>query len=279
MSGPRVVWLIVADIHKRWRLFALVIGALFTVMFISFFYGNMSLSQMILDLLSPAVGPNFQQSQGSMPQKFHLDWFPIALFVVGAAVVSTSFLEYSNPEARQFHLMLPAKQFEKWLAKFTVNTLVFPIVFLILYQIFAWFTYRWEVVTRSELVRLDLLDPFLWKFIAGFGIAHCFIFLGSIIYTRYSLLKSLLAFMVILSGALAFLYTTLYIIVPNFQLANPSLDFRISGTVSGRPHYYSGGLNQFLFDTLGSPFYYISMTAVVVLALALSFLKFKEVQA
>jgi hypothetical protein len=68
-----------------------------------------------------------------------LNWnvFPIVLFGGGFIFTSTIFYEFNNKTGTHHYLSLPASTFEKFLSKWLITTIIFPIIVIILFSIYV----------------------------------------------------------------------------------------------------------------------------------------------
>ena len=293
-SWKRVGWLIWNDLRRKRKLLALIFLMTFGYLSILFLDPSMSISSLWEVLLksnaaavSTSVTTTTYYSGSSVigntfhKLKFHIQYFPAALFIVGFIVTSISFMEYGDIRSTRFHMTIPAKLGEKWISKLIITTIIFPLFFLCLYQCFAVATYHWGATNGLEYVKLPFFDPLVWQFVGLYMVSQCFVFLFAVIYRKYSFVKLILTYMGLYFLCALVLNLSLIIMLPEMNVLDEPYNHNLFDWSN-----YLGFLNHNV-KTLSATFspvlsYFNSsyfMVLAVVVALLLSFMRFKELEA
>jgi len=278
-SPKRVQALTKNEFKQKWRIFLIVILIAFLI--VSFYYFNNGFSAG--SLFGNSSIPNFNNVTFSSNNrassfKFHLNWLPDLILFTSCILTSLSFSEYEQKASATFNLTTPATQLEKWSAKAILFIIIFPLVLILLYQVFIWFSTIWEIQGSSSQVKVNILDPYFHSYYRDTILMQCLFFAGAIIYKKYSILKILL-----LGVGLYMIYNftsivSLVIINDNITLfGNGSiLDiFSLETTISNSNlRMVEIGKDQFM----GIP-YIMFMYLFASVCIVFSFLKFKEIEA
>ncbi|MFT6807095.1 MAG: hypothetical protein ACJA01_000313 [Saprospiraceae bacterium] len=196
--------------------------------------------------------------------KYHLLWFPQLLFGLGIVFTSLTFWEYRMGNTRSFHLGVPATLFEKYFAKIFLTTIAFPLFFLLYYHLYLNITDSLGPKFGIEYVDIGWFDPYFWKYIGYFIILQVFFLVGAITYTKYSLIKSLIAL-----GGIYVLYNTLVgtiSFIKSGEFAVPSLWNAITA-------------NTFLDAGIGQVSLWIVGLTLIILLFATVYYKLQELEA
>lgn len=147
--------------------------------------------------------------------KFHLSFFPFSLLFSGFVFTSLAFRELSRPDSRSFYLALPAGHLEKVVAKWVLTALVYPLVWLLIYQLLAPLSYwSFRSFSHFKMVRLDPFDPWIWWCMGVYLLTQSVFFFGAVVRPRYSLLWTLVLIAVGVSLAVLLYEFTLYQLLP-----------------------------------------------------------------
>lgn len=288
----RITWLITNELRLKKNMYLIILGACFGILTYLFFNPNFSFGSLLDSILRPSQTMEvsgaaiFINTSGNqfIPEylKYHLIYFPKALFFVGFLVTSLSFIEYADERSRRFFIALPASQLEKWLAKVIWTAVLFPLVFFLLYHLFALIIYEWGGYSNREYVRISFFDPFIWRQIFLYSAMQCLVFLGAVFFHRYAFVKILLIGLGVYFFSVIFLNLVVYALFPDFELDKMGGYFNRNGYVS---YLLSGDLeigkelNEVLpKGVLAIPaitlFYLVAAVALIV-----SFIRFKEIEA
>ena len=118
--------------------------------------------------------------------------FIIGLFIAGGVFTNSMFQEFSNPQSGMWLLSIPATHAEKVLTSILMSVVFFLITFF-----FAF--YLVDVLYLSAIGKLSvetILNPFkdgFYQFIFFYLLFNGVILLGSIVFNKHSLIKTLLA--------------------------------------------------------------------------------------
>lgn len=280
----RVILVSKNDLSRKMKIYLLINGSVLLLMLYNFFGDPNSL----FDVMNSVTQTSFRVGSAPVTQgnmgifKFHLDWFPRALMITGSIVTSVSFLEYANMDSRQFHMALPATLYEKWFSKLLFCTVIYPMGFAIAYQGFAYLLNSWATDMGHELVTLHLTDPYLWKSMGIFVFIQCLVFLGAVLYQKYSLFKTLLLFGSLFIISTVIFNLTLNILVPEISLSGSSQflpSFSLTPKLDSSQLYYSGSWSDFLQTTIQPATTEMMCLVLSISCLVLSFYKFKEMEA
>jgi len=276
-SFQRILWLICVELRYKFR----IIGSLFLVCFaILIFYfwcvsiKDLALKPEILSHRTLAVSSYLNP----MAFKFHIYAFAVALFGLGLVLNSLLFSEYGEEKSKMFHIAIPCAFQEKWLSKLIISLIVYPIVFLLLYQLFAVLTYHWSSKKGFDIVRLNLLDPLLWRYVSYYILGAVTLFGVNTYFRRHTLLKMSVFITLIYFGANVVLNLASLTIYPDFD-SSKMVDYFLPG---GYENFVMA--NGYIFDKdyigigviLKHP---IFITILAVVSIVLSYLKFYELEA
>jgi len=161
----------------------------------AFYYFNQGFS--VSSLLSSSSLPSFNNIgfsnlTGSAVFKFHMNWLPQVILYTSCILTSLAFSEFEHKQSAIFNLTIPATQYEKWSAKAILYIIIFPLLLILLYQVFIWLSNVWHSSDSISQVKVNILDPYFYTFYRDTFIFQCFIFAGAILYKKYSILKILL---------------------------------------------------------------------------------------
>jgi hypothetical protein len=210
--------------------------------------------------------------------KYHIAYFSLAFITLGIAIISILFSEYGSVRSKLFNISLPAAPHEKWIAKTILALVVYPVIFLLVYQVYAQVTYHWGTMRGYEFVRLGLLDPLIWRHVIRF------VLIGSIVIGLATYFRKLGLIKTGLFGLLG--YFTLAIVLslialvvyPEFDTSEMRSFFSLTGYktyVIGNHHQFTADFVDFA-DVLFSPF---TLSIVALASLVLSYFKFYELEA
>jgi len=197
--------------------------------------------------------------------------FTPALLISGFILSSIVYLELGKFSTKQAYLTIPATTFEKWLSKWVISAILFPIAFVLLYQVFAQVCYWATARLGVELVRVSLFDPLIWKFVGLYILLQSLFLLGSVSMPNYSLFKSLAIVLLLLF--VAFLVLNLTVRLGNSAIANNGESFFSLNFLGFNPN---DELEYFLENTLAELAKNVGIYVVFPIVLFISFLKLKE---
>ena len=213
-----------------------------------------------------------------MAFKFHIYAFAVAFFGLGLVFNSLLFSEYGEEKSKMFHITIPGALQEKWLSKLIISLIVYPMVFLLLYQLFAILTYQWSSMKGYDIVRLNLLDPLLWRYVSYYILGAATLF-GIITYFRMrSLLKTCLFIALSFFGLNIILSLLSLVIYPDLD-SSKMLQFY---SLDGYEHFVINNGYIFNKDYLGIGTiitHPIFIAILAVISVMLSYLKFYELEA
>ena len=290
LSVKRMFWLLLNELKMKKNQYLLILVTAFAILSYLFFNPTFSFSGMIDSLLNPrsvrtttSTSIIYFGNSGvtKADLKFHLDFFPMALFIVGSIITSLSFIEYHSEADRRFHIALPAQSIEKWLIKVIWCIMIFPLLFLLMYHLFALISYGWGEDMGKEYVKIRFLDPYIWKFVLTHMIVQSVIIAAASFFRKFAAVKTLLLGL----GLYLFLIATRNVLIYSFF---PDLRLERMGgffTQEGWRSYLLGGQltakrftleYDFLFNEFTYPFYILLLFAG---ALYISYCRYKEYEA
>lgn len=277
-SIKRVQFLMKNEIKQKWRILSIIVAISFAIAI--FYYFNKDFS--VISLLSPSSfgsfsGSAFSAFTGTDGFKFHLNWLPKVLSYSASILTSLAFSEYHQKESATFNLAIPATRMEKWSAKAILFIVIFPVILILLYQVFIWLTTIWSTPDSITQVKVNIFDPYFRSFYKDAILMQCLIFAGAILYKKYSILKIVLLFI-----GLYMLYNFLTIV--SLVIINEDVDlfgqgsvldlFSLDNTINNSKLRRSnnGGSLMGIPDDI---FMYI----VATISILFSYLRFKEIEA
>lgn len=114
----------------------------------------------------------------------------VTLCLVGFVMTSRSFKELHNPSVTYHYLTLPCSNFERFLSKWLLTAVIFPVALMMLFFAIAGFCY-WVLGAPAHY--FDFLYDSNWHRFAKYLIVHSIFFMGAIFFKRYAFMKTLLA--------------------------------------------------------------------------------------
>ncbi len=176
----RIAWLIFVELRYKKMSFGLMFLVCFALLLLYYWNPTFQISSLLNELLGQgSTFSNFSgrtyvingityfnsSSEAVVSLKYHINYFPMAFYGLGFAVISLLFSEYGDQKSNRFSLSIPASPLEKWLSKLIIAFFIYPLIFLTLYQLFALLTYQWGTMRGFEFVRLHLTDPLIWTYV------------------------------------------------------------------------------------------------------------------
>ena len=270
LNFRRIGQLLLCDLRNTWFRSVLLLAGLLvaSVLFFQVTINDSSFTQQTTEWL-------MDQWVGSA--KFHISYFPAALLIGGIIFTSFSFWELTRKPSRQFFLSLPASCLEKWVSKWLLSAIIFPLIWMVLYQFFALYTYSWFRGVGFEMVHLPLTDPWVWKWFFVYLLVQSLFLLGAVWMPRLSLIKSVLLIAGISGICMSLYQFGLYTLMP---LISEDLREMASQTASGGYQFRLDSVfqNQ-LYDQYPFWFKIIFGLFLTPIALLISFLKLQEKEA
>jgi len=208
-SLKRLGLLLRRDFHNIRRTGLIVMGIGFCLLFITFY---VSLSN---ELMGHRNGnPNFNYFRLRML----FDLFSPLFLVTGFALTSIAYSDLIRIPQAQAYLSLPATLFEKWLSKWILTALVFPVIFIFLYQVFSWLCYAVGQSMELAIITVPIFDVYIWKIVGYYIVFQSIFLLGAVSLPKISFFKTLAVGIGLLSGGLLIANLVLWMIKP--ELAN-----------------------------------------------------------
>jgi hypothetical protein len=109
-------------------------------------------------------------------------------------LTSVAFKELHNPELAYQYLTLPCSNFERFLSKLLLTSVVYAIALLALYAGFVVLHHALSLVSLNN--HYELLDAFVglsWQSIAKYIILDAVVLLGAAFFKRHVIIKTLLS--------------------------------------------------------------------------------------
>ncbi|MDQ3140891.1 MAG: hypothetical protein M3Q56_01445 [Bacteroidota bacterium] len=121
----------------------------------------------------------------------------ISLTIMSIVWASISFAELIQSSSRQLYLSLPASTFEKLAAKWLTISIIIPIVFMIIYMMYAYgFTFFMNIISTKELAYPAYDFSQIFQAFLRIILVQSIFYAGSVWMPKYSLLKTSLAIVV-----------------------------------------------------------------------------------
>ncbi len=286
----RILWLIYVEIRYKLPVFGLMFLVCFAILM--FYYWNPSFQ--VANLISELSNSNTRSfntttmingvrytttSMSQAPElKYHIAYFSMAFIGLGIAIISVLFSEYGTANSKIFNISLPAAPSEKWIAKVILALVVYPILFLLIYQVYAQITYHWGAMRGYDFVRLGLFDPLIWSHVIRYLLIGSIVIGLATYFRKLGLIKTGL-FGLLGYFALALVLSVIALVVfPEFDTSEMGAYFSLDGFknyVFGNEHRFTSEFVDFT-DILFSP-RILSLLAIT--SLVLSYFKFYEIEA
>lgn len=137
--------------------------------------------------------------------------FPLVLLGGGLIFTSVSFYEFNEKTGTHHYLSLPASTFEKFLSKWLITAILFPIATVILFWLYSkigdWLYYKHGNYIVEEYDGWSVTNWWSWFFIRLYLVIQTIYLVGAIAFQKYTFFKtSLSTFLtILLFGGLCFL--------------------------------------------------------------------------
>ncbi len=117
--------------------------------------------------------------------------YSTVLFIGGLMMTSRSFKDLHAPEVAYHYLTLPCSNFERFFSKWVVTSIGYAVALLILFCFYSVLIMAAHYTLFSHATPIvNLFDSFYWHSIKTYMVLHSIVFLGSIVFKRYCLLKT-----------------------------------------------------------------------------------------
>lgn len=276
-SIKRIQFLMKNEIKQKWRIFLIVTAISFAVAMFYYFNKDFSIASLISTSSFPRFSPSGFSLSDSTGFKFHLNWLPQVILYAASILTSLAFSEYHEKESATFNLATPATRLEKWSAKAILFIIIFPVILILLYQVFIWLTNIWGTPDGMTQVRVNIFDPYFYGFYKDTILMQCLIFAGAILYKKYSILKILLLMIGVYMLYNFFTIVSLAIINDKIDLFGEGsvLDlFSLENTITNSKFRINNNESTFM----GIP-YQIFMHLMASVCILFSYLRFREIEA
>lgn len=117
--------------------------------------------------------------------------FVIGLFIGGGIFSNAMFHEFSSPQSGMWLLSIPAKHSEKVVSNIIMSTLFFLLVYIALFYI-ADILYLMLISSQDLQAILNPFKDNFYQFFFLYLLFNGFILLGSVVFNKYSFIKTLL---------------------------------------------------------------------------------------
>lgn len=286
-SLQRILWLIYVEIRYKLPSIGLMFLVCFAILMVYYWNPSFKVTQLINEFNNNSFAStttiNGITYPGNTPSyapdlKYHIEYFSLAFIVLGVAIISVLFSEYGSVKSRVFNISLPASPSQKWMAKVIIALVVYPVTFLLTYQLYAQVTYHWGAMRGYDFVRLGLLDPLVWRHVMRY------LLIGSIVIGLATYFRKLGVVKTGLFGILGYFMLTIVlsimaiVVFPEFDTTKMGSFFSLDGYknyVFGNSYQFTAEFVDFA-DILFSPLIW-SLLAIV--SLVLSYYKFYELEA
>ncbi len=122
-----------------------------------------------------------------------LSLYTFVLYVGGFVMTSRSFKELHNSEIAYHYLTLPCSNLERFLSKWVITSVGYAIALLALFLIYNVLQIVIHYILFSHGIPfINIFDPVLLRSMGTYIILHSIVFLGAVVFKRYSLLKTAL---------------------------------------------------------------------------------------
>lgn len=168
---------------------------------------------------------NTANSKVSFLARYYIPGFWLTIIPCTILVIGTCFPSLITSKKTANYLMIPASIFEKLLTEFTIRILTFPLLFFISYWIVFKLSYSiynlFEWKHNLQLESFEITDVFkriptsldLWAIILSMISIASFLFIGSIYFKKFAIVKTIITF-----GVLLFFTYTLSVILSHLLL-------------------------------------------------------------
>jgi hypothetical protein len=151
----------------------------------------------------------------------HYSAYFFLLYVSGFWITSHIFDDCLRPQKATLFLMLPCSNFERFLSKWLLAAVIFPLSLLVLYYLFsALGIFLHEFVSHESLEMISLAVPHLWVGLERYLVLQSLVMLAAISFRSHALIKLFLMAGVLLIGILIFSGTLSWLFCPHCSEAD-----------------------------------------------------------
>ncbi|PHN06509.1 hypothetical protein [Flavilitoribacter nigricans] len=269
LNFQRMGHLLVSDLKNTWLRNLLLISGLLVL-------GVLVFTVLVEDSSMTRQDVTYLADQWRSSAKFHISFFPAYLMVGGLIFTSLVFWELRGSASRQFFLALPATNLEKWMSKWVLSALLFPLILTVVYQLFAQYTYQRFLGMGFEMVHLPLSDPWIWQWFFMYVLVQSIFFLGAVWVPRFSLIRTALMVAGVLGLCILIYQFGLYTLMP--ALSEEVRDLAATATTSGFQLCIEPEFQSYLSSQYPFRFKMIFGLFLFPMAMLISYLKLKEKQ-
>lgn len=126
-------------------------------------------------------------------------YYQFVLYVGGFSLTSVAFKELHNSELAYQYLTLPCSNFERFLSKLLLTSLVYALALLALYTGFVVLHYTLSMISLNHYDFLDAFIGLSWQSIAKYIVLDAVVLLGAAFFKRHVIIKTLLSVFSILT--------------------------------------------------------------------------------
>ncbi|MBR9921081.1 MAG: hypothetical protein GYB31_09595 [Bacteroidetes bacterium] len=126
--------------------------------------------------------------------EYHMIWFGLNLLIGGFLFSSYAFNNMSTDAGKQFYLSLPASNLEKFLSKYLITAILFPLVLWLSYWLFSRVADTLFFERKGlEMLSFELFGYTTWLVIKIYFVLQGIFLLGSIVFIKLAIVKISLA--------------------------------------------------------------------------------------
>lgn len=126
-------------------------------------------------------------------EHLNFNMFPMVLLIGGFVFTSVSYYEFNDKTGTHHYLSLPASTFEKFVSKWLITAIVFPIVAVLLFLLYTKIGdgfYNYYIKPEVELSSWSLSNWWSKFFIKIYFAAQSIYLVGAIAFQKYTLFKT-----------------------------------------------------------------------------------------
>lgn len=204
--------------------------------------------------------------------EFHYIWFGIVLLGGGAFFTSLSFMHFSTKTSRLFYLNLPASNLEKYLAKWLITAVLYPLAIWALYIVFSWLANKINIqyTKGTPFVQLPAFGEITWLLIRIYLVVQTLFLTGAVIFHRYAIFKTAFSLMLVVVFLMFFIYLCAQIIFPEM------FEGLVASESPNRVYNITDTFKDFVNNRLQNILEYVFWLALAPIMLVIGFFKLTE---
>ena len=216
------------------------------------------------------LGEIFQEKE--QLEEFHYIWFGIILLGGGAFFTSLAYVHFGAKTSRLFYLNLPASNLEKYLTKWIITAVIYPLSIWLIYLAFSWLANKINIqyTEGRPFAPLPAFGETTWLFIRMYWVTQTVFLAGAVFFHRYAIFKTAFSIMLVEVFLMLFVYICARIIFPEM------FDGWTAPEPPNRVYQITDTFKDFVDNRLEQILEYVFWLALAPIMLVIGFFKLTE---